>query len=68
MSTNEITRDGELLSVRSAATRLGIARSTAYRLIRAGVIPAVAVDGSIRVDPAVLDCWLAEQATPKEAA
>jgi len=61
MSTIE-TAPG-LLSVRRTATRLGVARGTCYRLIRDGVIPAVRVGGSIRVDPRELDEWLAKHRT-----
>ena len=53
----------ELLSVRRTAARLSLNRQTTYRLIRNGVIPAVRVGGSIRVDPRELDEWLAKHRT-----
>lgn len=66
MATIEHDQDragGTLLSVRRAAVRLGIGRGTTYRLIREGVLPAVRVGGSIRVDPRELDRWLEEHRT-----
>lgn len=61
MATNEQVLDGELLSVRRTAVRLGIGRGTTYRLIRNGEIPSVKVGGSIRVDPRELDRWIQER-------
>ena len=39
-----------LLTVREAAEALKISPSTAYRLVRAGELPAVRVGGSVRID------------------
>jgi len=63
MGTIAHDSDTELLSVRRAARRLGLHRGTTYNLIRRGVIPAVRIGGSIRLDPRELDAWLAEQRT-----
>lgn len=63
MGTITHDSDTELLSVRRASRRLGLHRATTYNLIRRGVIPAMRVGGSIRLDPRELDAWLAEQRT-----
>ena len=41
--------------VREVAEALGIPRTSAYRLVREGVIPSVTIVGAIRVPTAVLD-------------
>ena len=48
----------ELLRVADVSRRLGVHRSTAYRLIHSGEIPAVRVGGSIRIDPRELEQYV----------
>lgn len=55
MSTPE-TRP--LLTVEEAAERCRISRPTYYRLARAGIVPAVRIGGSIRVDEAELEGYI----------
>ena len=52
----------ELLPVREVARRLGIGRTTAYKLIRTGVLPCVRIGRAVRVEQAVLVGWVARQA------
>jgi excisionase family DNA binding protein len=49
----------ELLKVNEVARRLGIGRTTAYKLIRTGVLPCVRIGRAVRVDQAVLGGWIA---------
>jgi excisionase family DNA binding protein len=61
MSTQRTTPDS-LLTVEQAARRLNIARSTAWRLIATGELPAIRVGSHprapVRIDPRELDEWL----------
>lgn len=47
-----------LLSVPQAATRLGVSRSTVYRLIRANLLPTYRVGEAQRIDAGELDLLL----------
>lgn len=47
----EVSMDRLLLRVGEVAEIMGISRSTAYELIRRGVIPAARVGRSVRVRP-----------------
>ncbi len=46
------------LTVRDVANELRLDRSTVYRLVERGEIPAVRVGGSIRIDPAELRAYI----------
>jgi excisionase family DNA binding protein len=54
MSTIETPGPPELLTVAEAASILRVGRATAYRLVKAGEIPAHKFGGSIRVSRAAL--------------
>jgi len=62
MQATAATRETpELLTVGEAAERLRVSRPTMYRLIRAGVVPALRIGdgvGPIRIPVAELDSWL----------
>jgi excisionase family DNA binding protein len=45
----------KFVPVREVADVLGIPRTSAYRLVREGIIPSVTIAGAIRVPKAVLD-------------
>jgi len=47
-----------LLTVAEAAERCRVSRPTYYRLARAGIVPAVRIGGSIRVDEAELEGYI----------
>lgn len=53
----------ELLTPAEAADRLRVSRSSIYRLVAAGTLPAVRVGASIRVRADDLDELLAKQRT-----
>jgi excisionase family DNA binding protein len=57
-----------LLSPLDVARRLGISRSTAYRLIDDGDLPAVRVRGQLRVERDELEGYLTAQRCGGEAA
>jgi excisionase family DNA binding protein len=52
----------ELLTVEEAAVRCRVSRPTMYRLVRAGVVPALRVgtggSGPIRIPAGELNAWL----------
>ena len=52
----------QLLQVKEAARRLGVGRTTAYKLIQTGALPCVRIGRAVRVEQAVLDAWVARQA------
>ena len=54
MSTID-TRPPELLTINEVAPILRVTRSTAYRLVKSGVIPAHRIGGSIRINRAELE-------------
>jgi excisionase family DNA binding protein len=54
--------EGELLTLKDAADRLGVHYMTIYRRVRLGMLPAHKVGGSWRIDPADLDRALTERA------
>jgi excisionase family DNA binding protein len=70
-TTQAVPETPTLLTVEEAAARLRVSRPTAYRLVRAGILPAVRIgrDGSgpIRVPASELDGWLDEQRTDSRA-
>lgn len=55
-----------LLTVRDIANRLACSRNLAYELVATASIPSIRLAGgrAIRVQPATLDRWLAEQEQP----
>ena len=53
----------ELLKVNEVARCLGIGRTTAYKLIRTGVLPCVRIGRAVRVEKAVLRGWVHGLAT-----
>ena len=56
--TAENPETQRLLTVEEAAERCRISRQTYYRLARAGIVPAVRIGGSIRVDEAELEGYI----------
>lgn len=50
-----------LLRPVEVAERIGVARSRAYELIHAGVIPSIKIGSSIRVPVAALKAWIDQQ-------
>lgn len=48
-----------LMTVREVAQRLQVGVPRAYQLIRDGVIPSVRIGSQVRVDPLLLDEWIA---------
>jgi excisionase family DNA binding protein len=50
-----------LLRPVEVAERIGVARSRAYELIHAGVIPSIRIGASIRVPVAALKAWIDQQ-------
>jgi excisionase family DNA binding protein len=71
-ATHETLETREFLTVDEAARRLRVSRPTTYRLVRAGILPAVRIgDGSgpIRIPAGELADWLDEhRIQPEEAA
>ena len=47
-----------LLRVSEAAVLLGIGRSKAYELVKAGQLPVVRIDRSVRIPLAALQTWV----------
>lgn len=56
----------EWLTCDEVAERLKLTRSSVYRLIRAGLVPAVRIDRALRVSSVELDQWL--RGEPEETA
>jgi excisionase family DNA binding protein len=55
----------KLLAVGAVAERLNVSKPTVYRLISAGVIPALRIGNALRVDACELELWLrANHASP----
>ncbi len=50
MANREATKQHPLLSVTEAAEYLSVSRTTVYRLVHAGAVPAVKVGGQLRLD------------------
>lgn len=50
--------NGHLLSVRTAAARLGVSTATVYKLCGAGTLPHVRIGNAIRVDPGALAAFV----------
>ncbi|ULH15482.1 helix-turn-helix domain-containing protein [Deinococcus sp. KNUC1210] len=48
-----------MLTVKQVSQRIQIGRDRTYGLIRAGIIPSITIDGSIRVSRAELERWVA---------
>lgn len=61
-----MTYERLLISVREAATLLGISESTAYRLAREDRIPVVRIGASVKVNRRQLELWI-EQHTGRAA-
>ena len=55
------TADRPLLSPSAVAERLALSRSTVYKLLEAGALPARKVGGQWRTDPDELNRWLARR-------
>ena len=53
-----MTIDRLLISVREAATMLGVSESTAYRLAREDRIPVVRIGASVKVNRRQLEMWI----------
>ena len=47
-----------LLTVAQASRHLAIGKTTAYRYIEAGVLPAVKIGNCVRVEPQALDAFI----------
>jgi excisionase family DNA binding protein len=63
-ATNAAERPrGRFLRVPEVAERLGVNRSTVYRLVQDRSLPAIQLrkNGTVRIDEAELDAWLYEQ-------
>lgn len=53
---------GRLLNLAEVADRLGVSRTTCWRLISNGEIPSVRITSTLRrVDPADLESWIASR-------
>lgn len=50
--------ESPLLRVREVAALLGVSRSRVYDLIGKGAIPAIRIDGALRVPRSAWDEWL----------
>lgn len=50
----------KLLDVGAVAERLNVSRPTVYRLIAAGILPALRIGNALRVDACELESWLRE--------
>ena len=58
----------KLLDVGAVAERLNVSRPTVYRLIAAGILPALRIGNALRVDACELESWLRENhASPVSA-
>jgi excisionase family DNA binding protein len=55
---------GDLLTVREFAALLRVSRAIIYRLVQAGVLPAVRVSNAIRIPPVALDGLRSRLARP----
>jgi excisionase family DNA binding protein len=57
-----------LLNLAQVAARLGVSRTTAWRLVTSGALPSVAVTSSIkRVDESDLERWIDERRGQRSA-
>jgi excisionase family DNA binding protein len=59
---------GRFLRVREVAERLDVDKSTVYRLVQTGGLPALQLRGrgsTVRIDERELDAWLYEQGWPE---
>jgi excisionase family DNA binding protein len=54
-----MTNNENLLTLTDVATRLNISRMTAYRMVKAGKLPAVRVGRNLRIRPADLEAFIA---------
>ncbi len=58
----------KLLKMSEAANRLNVSKSTVYRLIVAGTLPAIKIGKQIRIKPADLEAYITgAQATNPDA-
>ena len=65
MVMGETRATPKLLAVGAVAERLNVSRPTVYRLISAGVIPALRIGNALRIDACELELWLrANHASP----
>lgn len=48
----------KLVGIAWVSERLELSRSTIYRMVEAGEIPAVRIGGAIRFDPEQVEAWL----------
>ncbi|MGH9069654.1 MAG: helix-turn-helix domain-containing protein [Acidimicrobiales bacterium] len=58
--------DPMAIRVEEAARRLGIGRTTAWSLVRAGELPSVRLRGAVRVPVGALESWLSSQVLGSE--
>lgn len=63
-----MTPQPKLMRVRELATELGLSRSRAYALVRAGRIPAIRVGNAIRIPREAFERWMRERADAALAA
>jgi excisionase family DNA binding protein len=61
-----IERIERALSVREVARLLGLCRASVYRYIEAGIIPAIRIGTTLRIDPKVLAQCLRQRALTPE--
>ena len=54
----------QLLSITEAARLLRVSKTTAYRLVSSGALPALRVGHAIRIDALELERYLYEKGTP----
>jgi len=70
MTTKTITSDhdwadtGPLLSRSEAAERLAVSKSTIYRLIRSGELPAYKVGHQVRISAVAIENYIRAQPPP----
>lgn len=57
---DELRATPKLLAVGAVAERLSVSKPTVYRLISAGVLPALRIGNALRVDACELELWLRE--------
>lgn len=61
------TRGGRLLTAAEAAERLRVSTWRLYDMVREGMIPAVRLGRSVRVDPGALEDFIANGGTASDS-
>jgi excisionase family DNA binding protein len=51
----------QMLTLKEVAKFLSLSEKTVYRLVKAGILPALKIGGQWRFEQQVLDAWLSNQ-------